>query len=61
VPPSRSIPIAEKTPISSQTDYVSSGLGSAIRTDFCDELATDRTLLTPSQTCHRHVTTTASR
>jgi hypothetical protein len=57
--PSRNIPIAEKTPISSQTDYVSSGLGSAIRTDSYDELATDRNLLTSSRTCHRHVTVTS--
>jgi hypothetical protein len=55
-PPSRNTPIAEKTPISLRTDYVSSGLGSAIRTDFYDELATDRTSLTLSRTCHRHVT-----
>jgi hypothetical protein len=55
-PSSRSIPITEKTLISSRTDYVNSGLGYAIRTDFYDELATDRTPLTSSRTCHRHVT-----
>jgi hypothetical protein len=55
-PSSRSTPITEKTPISSRTDYVSSGLGSAIRTDFYDKLATDQTPLTSSRTCHRHVT-----
>jgi hypothetical protein len=56
VPSSRIILITQKTLVNSPTDYVSSGSGSALRTDTFAELATDPTPLTSSRTCHRHVT-----
>jgi hypothetical protein len=55
-PSSRFTLTTPKTLVNSPTDYVSSGLGSARRTDTYAELATEPNQLTSSRTCHRHVT-----